>query len=181
MPARTFALQEDYLTNHTHAHAANQYTKKDLMKVAAAREIVGRSKMDKPALIAALTQQEWGSEKPAKKTRSHTAWDDFRHEKLSEYISSQNGFAGAMARISKQWRESPAYKGPRVPKAKAPKEPKEPVVKGPPKAKGAYGKYVKEAVARYMAQQGAADKYGEGKEWKSKAARALAQYRASKA
>jgi hypothetical protein len=178
MPARTFALQEDYLTNHTHAHAANQYTKKDLMKVAAAREIVGRSKMDKPALIAALTMQEWGSEKPAKKTRAHTAWDDFRHEKLSEYIVSQNGFPGAMARISKQWRESPAYKGPRVPKGRVAKAP---VVKGPPKAKGAYGKYVKEAVARYMAQQGAADKYGEGKEWKSKAARALAQYRASKA
>jgi hypothetical protein len=173
---RTFELEEDYVNNHEHIHAAEEYSLKDLRKIASAREIKGRSKMDKPTLIAALTMQTWGApfEKAPKKTRAHTPWDEFRVARLAQYIDAEGGgkagFGKAMKRIGDQYKATGVAKGPRVPT-------------GAPK--GSFGKAVKEAVAKYRAAQAAGEQvaeelYGEGKAHKNRLARARAQLKALK-
>lgn len=180
--ARTFAGQADWLETHEHPHAAHEYTKKDLMHLASARGIEGRSKMNKDELIAALTEQTWGPATVAKEhhTRTHTAWDDFRTSKLKSYIDSAKAigaanhkaaFAAAMAKISNQYRATPDF-GARAKK----------VIRPGMTAKG-YAAEISRLVNKYRDQQGGAKKapaqiYGEGKEFKNRRARALAQYRA---
>jgi hypothetical protein len=181
--ARTFPGQADWLETHEHPHAATEYTKKDLMHLAAARGIEGRSKMNKDELIAALVEQTWGPATIAAKehhTRTHTAWDDFRASKLKSYIDTQKAagaanhkaaFAAAMAKISNQYRATPDF-GARAKK----------VIRPGMTAKG-YAAEISRLVNKYRDQQGGAKKapaqiYGEGKEFKNRRARALAQYRA---
>jgi len=172
---RTFELEEDFKTNHEHIHAAEEYSLKDLRKIAAAREIKGRSKMNKPTLIAALTMQSWGAPfEKVKKSRTHTPYDEFRVARLAEYMDAEGGgkagFGAAMKKIGAQWKASGAAKPARV-------------ASGAPK--GAFGKAVKEAVAKYRAAQAAGeqvaeDLYGEGKAHKNRLARARAQLKALK-
>lgn len=181
--ARTFAGQADWLETHEHPHAAHEYTKKDLMHLASARGIEGRSKMNKDELIAALTEQTWGPATIAHKehhTRTHTAWDDFRASKLKSYIDTQKAagaanhkaaFAAAMNKIATQYRATPDF-GARAKK----------VIRPGMTSKG-YAAEISRLVNKYRDQQGGAKKapaqiYGEGKEFKNRRARALAQYRA---
>lgn len=182
--ARTFPGQADWLETHEHPHAANEYTKKDLMHLASARGIEGRSKMNKDELIAALVEQTWGPATVAKPhhTRTHTAWDDFRASKLKSYIDTQKAagaanhkaaFAAAMSKISGQYRATPDF-GVRASAKKS--------IRPGMTAKG-YAAEISRLVAKYRDQQGGAKKapaqiYGQGKEFKNRRARALAQYRA---
>jgi hypothetical protein len=180
--ARTFPGQADWVETHEHPHAAHEYTKKDLMHLASARGIEGRSKMNKDELIAALVEQTWGPATVAKEhhTRTHTAWDDFRASKLKSYIDTQKAagaanhkaaFSAAMAKISNQYRATPDF-GARAKK----------VIRPGVGAKG-YAAEISRLVKKYRDQQGGAkvappQMYGEGKEFKNRRARALAQYRA---
>lgn len=113
-------------------------------------------------------------------TRTHTAWDDFRASKLKSYIDTQKAagaanhkaaFAAAMNKIATQYRATPDF-GARAKK----------VIRPGMTAKG-YAAEISRLVNKYRDQQGGAKVappqiYGEGKEFKNRRARALAQYRA---